>query len=144
MISLNRYKITKDGQIFDKENNYKPIKTFKSNKYMQCCIYDENGKHVVGVHNVVAQALCDDWFDGCVVHHKDNNQCNNAVDNLECLDLVSHVKLHQKPKYKDLIQQCPYCKNSFVWTAKAQSKYYRNKYKNGPYCSQQCAGKGNH
>ena len=84
-ISLDRYIVTEDGQIFDKEKGNKPVKLFKSNKYLQCCIFDENGKHVMGVHNVVAQALCKDWFDGCIVHHIDNNQQNNHINNLQCL-----------------------------------------------------------
>jgi len=141
MVSLDRYEVTKDGQIFDRLNGLKPVKTFKSNKYLQCCIFDDNGKHVIGVHNVVAQMYCKDWFDGCVVHHKDNNQHNNNVDNLECLDLISHVKMHQQPKYKDKIQKCTYCGKEFIWTAKAQSKHNRAKYKTGPYCSHSCAAK---
>ena len=105
MVSLDRYEVTIDGNIFDKKKN-KPVKIFKSNKYLQCCIYDENGKHVMGVHNVVAQVYCKDWFEGCVVHHKDNNQHNNNADNLECLSNSKHTKLHNPNIYTDKMQQC--------------------------------------
>lgn len=137
MISLERYIVTPEGIIYDKTTG-NPIKTFKSNKYLQCCIFDENGKHVMGVHNVVAQALCPDWFEGCVVHHKDNNQHNNNIENLECMKLSDHTRQHQVIKYHDKIMICPICKNEFVWTGSAQSKYQRNEHKIGPCCSRKC------
>ena len=139
MISLDRYIVTKDGQILDKQRDCKPIKYFKSNKYLQCCIFDNNGKHTVGVHNVVAQAHCNDWFEGCVVHHKDNNQQNNKAENLECFDLAEHTKLHNPQKYYDKIMFCPTCKQEFVWTAEAQSRHARSKAKSEPFCSRICA-----
>lgn len=142
MVSLDRYIVTRDGQIFDKTKNNAPIKVFKSNKYLQCCIFDENGKHVMGVHNVVAQALSSDWFDGCVVHHKDNNPHNNHIDNLQCLDLVAHVTGHAVRKYFDKVVICHGCGKEFVWSAKAQSKFYRNK-NHHTFCSVACARKHN-
>lgn len=140
MVSLDRYDVTKDGQIFDKQTN-KPVKIFKSNKYLQCCIYDENGKHVMGVHNVVAQVYCEDWFEGCVVHHKDNNQHNNNVENLECLERREHTKHHNPNKYFDKMQTCAYCGKEFLWTHIAQSHFYRSGHETGPYCSKECSGK---
>lgn len=143
MISLDRYIVTKNGEIFDKENDNKPIKIFKSNKYLQCCIFDKNGKHTIGVHNVVAQALCADWFDGCVVHHEDNNPHNNHVDNLQCMELIAHVKGHVMHKYFDKAMKCPVCGKDFVWKAKQQSNFYRAKHSiiNSPSCSRSCARK---
>ena len=142
MVSLDRYIISIDGKsIIDKKTN-KPIKIFKSNKYLQCCIHDENGNHVMGVHSVVAQKYSPDWFEGCNVHHKDHNPQNNRVDNLECLNPSEHVKLHNPFKYKDKRIVCPQCKKEFTWTRIAQSRFYRNKSKTGPYCSQECASRG--
>ena len=143
MVSLARYNIKPDGQIFDKQTG-KPVKIFKSNKYLQCCIYDENGKHVMGVHNVVAQAYCHDWFEGCVVHHKDNNQHNNNVENLECFLLSDHSRMHSERKYYNQIMICPECNKRFVWTAEAQGHYMRRKTKTGPFCSRRCAGKASY
>lgn len=140
MVSLERYDVSEDGVIIDKQTN-KPVKIFKSNKYLQCCIFDENGKHIMGVHNVVAQIYCDNWFDGCVVHHKDGNQQNNCVDNLECLQLAEHSRRHQKRKYYDKKQECAFCKKEFIWTAKSQSCFYNSNCKTGPYCSKSCRSK---
>ena len=140
-VSLDRYIITKDGQIFDKLHENKPIKYFKSNKYLQCCIYDENGKHVMGVHNVIAQAFSPNWFEGCVVHHKDNNQHNNNINNLQCLDQAMHGKFHSNRKYFSKLMHCPICGSGFVWKAQAQSHFYRNKPNrtDSPTCSRACA-----
>ena len=142
MVALERYDISRDGKtIVDKTTN-KPLRMFKSNKYLQCCIYDENGKHVMGVHSIVAQKYSPDWFDGCNVHHKDHNPQNNNIDNLECLKPSEHTKLHNPVKYKDKKIICPRCKKEFLWTGKAQSRFFRNKSKTGPYCSKECARKG--
>lgn len=139
MLSLDRYLVTEDGQIYDRQNDLKPIKQFKSNGYTQCCIFDENGKHVVGVHSVVAQAYCSDWFEGCVVHHKDENKHNNKASNLECFARDTHSKMHQPKKYFDKTCICPTCKKSFIWTGKRQSHYYRDHHKYGPFCCRECA-----
>jgi hypothetical protein len=48
----------------------------------------------MGVHSVVAMLNIDDWYDGCIVHHKDGNCHNNAVDNLEIMSRRQHALLH--------------------------------------------------
>ena len=112
-MALDRYDISRDGKtIVDKTTN-KPLRMFKSNKYLQCCICDENGMHVMGVHSIVAQKYISDWFDGCNVHHKDHNTQNNNIDNLECLKPSEHTKLHNPVKYKDKKVICPRCKKNF-------------------------------
>lgn len=142
--SIDGYTITKDGCVFVKSTG-KPVKIFKSNKYLQCCVFDENGKkHVVGIHTLVARVHCKDWFEGCVVHHKDNNQHNNHADNLECLSLREHVKLHQPKKYKDKIMICPVCQSQFVWSAKSQKHFQKSRCvrkSSVPFCSVSCATK---
>ena len=91
---LSRYRATDDGHIFDKENQCF-IKEFKSNKYLQCQVYDDNGQvHVLGVHQVVARLRCLDWFEGCIVHHKDGDCHNNSVNNLSCYSRSYHSRQH--------------------------------------------------
>ena len=90
---FSNYCATDDGIILDKDN--KPIKTFKSNNYWQCCIFDNNGKkYTMGVHSVVAMLNIDDWYDGCIVHHKDGDYHNNAVSNLEIMSISQHTLQH--------------------------------------------------
>jgi len=139
MVSLERYIISPNGKSIINKLTNKPVKMFSSNNYLQCCIYDENGKHIMGVHDVVAQYYCHDWFDGCVVHHKDHNPKNNNVENLECLSRSDHTKLHVPVKYIDKIIVCPICKKEFVWSRMAQSRFNRNRSKSGPYCSRKCS-----
>lgn len=91
---FSRYEATDDGHIFDKQQQCL-IKEFRSNKYLQCVVYDDDGiPHVLGVHQVVARFRCDDWFEGCIVHHKDENGHNNAPYNLECYSRRRHSRKH--------------------------------------------------
>ena len=49
------------------------------------------------VHILVAKAfpeICGKWFDGCQVHHKDQNPLNNRADNLVCLSADEHKQIH--------------------------------------------------
>lgn len=95
--TLNRYIVYENGKIFDKKTN-ETVKQFKSNKYMQCLLFDDDGKrHVLGVHSVVARFHCPDWFEGCVVHHMDENTHNNDVSNLQCLSRSEHCRHHADP-----------------------------------------------
>lgn len=91
---LSRYEATDDGHIFDKERNCF-VKEFKSNKYLQCQVYDDEGvPHVFGVHQVVARLRCPDWFEGCIVHHSDEDGHNNSPNNLECHSRSKHSRNH--------------------------------------------------
>lgn len=36
--------------------------------------------------------------DGYSVHHKDSNKANNDIENLECVKLSAHAKLHNTPE----------------------------------------------
>lgn len=91
---LSRYTATDDGHIFDKDRGCF-VKEFKSNKYLQCQVYDDEGvPHVFGVHQVVARLRCPDWFEGCIVHHKDEDGHNNSPSNLECCSRSHHSRNH--------------------------------------------------
>lgn len=54
------------------------------------------------VHVLVAQAfpeICGEWFEGCHVHHKDQNPLNNKAENLLCLTPKEHIALHTELGY---------------------------------------------
>lgn len=73
----------------------KPIKPFKSCGYKQVYLRDSNGKRSIkGVHQVVAMTYSQDWFDGCIVHHKDEDKHNNYIGNLKCETLQEHARHH--------------------------------------------------
>ncbi len=41
--------------------------------------------------------------DGCDIHHRDHNPCNNDIDNLECLPRAAHLAKH--PDHNDTPEQ---------------------------------------
>lgn len=80
------------------------------------------------------------------VHHKDGNPLNNDIDNLEVISFEEHLKKHaeENRKYCDKTMVCPWCGNSFLWTAKQQQESYKNRNRNtntSPFCSRSCAAK---
>lgn len=89
------YIVTEDGHIFKKSGE--EVKQFKSNKYMQCLLYDNNHiRHVLGVHTVIAMFLYKNYKSGHVVHHKDGDTHNNSIENLESMYRKDHSKMHNK------------------------------------------------
>ena len=73
----------------------KTLKPFNSNGYYQVCLFDNNDNKIVkGVHQIIAMTFCDNFFDGCVVHHIDENKHNNCIDNLEVSTRSSHSRHH--------------------------------------------------
>ena len=76
--------------------NGNPITPFKSNKYLQVCLFDaDHKKHVMGVHTVVAMRYLN-YFEGCVVHHLDEDTNNNKVTNLVIMTRREHGSYHAK------------------------------------------------
>lgn len=77
------------------------------------------------------------------VHHIDGNPLNNELDNLQIIMHGEHQRQHMPSKYHDKIAVCVYCGKEFLWTAKQQQVYYRNRYRrqSGPFCSKSCIGK---
>lgn len=87
------YDCDESGTIYKKGT---PITPFKSNKYLQVCLFDTNHKkHIVGVHTVVAMRYLN-YFEGCVVHHLDENTGNNQVSNLVVMTRREHASFHAK------------------------------------------------
>jgi hypothetical protein len=52
---------------------------------------------IKGVHQIVAMTFIDEYYDGCHVHHKDENKHNNRIFNLEILSHSDHARLHSDP-----------------------------------------------
>ena len=80
------------GDIFSiKSGRWKLLKPYKIQNgnlfYFAVNLYNENGRSkVIKVHKLVTNLcplICGDWFEGCVVNHKDENTLNNSCFNLE-------------------------------------------------------------
>lgn len=90
---FTKYQLINDDTIVNQEGV--PIKVFRSNKYLQCCLFDDDGnKYVMGVHTAVAMLGITEWYDGCVVHHKDGDTHNNSLTNLEIMSRETHSRHH--------------------------------------------------
>lgn len=89
------YDVDENGTVY---KNGKEIIPFKSNDYLQVLLFDVDHKRcVLGVHTVVAMKYLEDYTDGCIVHHKDENKHNNNVNNLEVFKTkAEHIRLHNK------------------------------------------------
>ena len=86
--------VTKEGVVY---RNGKELHAFHSNNYLQVIIPDRNGRNrTLGVHTVVAMKYLDNYYEGCVVHHKDGNRSNNHVDNLSVCSRNEHSRMHNK------------------------------------------------
>ena len=79
------YGVTKNGLIISyKYKKPKVLNGFFNKggyKYVDLCKNNQTTRF--GVHQLVAKAYVDGWFEGAVVNHKDGNNSNNNWDNLE-------------------------------------------------------------
>lgn len=90
-----KFSITRHGDVYKDGIEIKP---FNSNGYLQIALDSRRKTRVIkGVHQIVAMTFIDEYYEGCHVHHKDENKHNNDVSNLEILDPQVHEKLHAKP-----------------------------------------------
>lgn len=86
-----RFDVTEDGIVY---RDGKIMHAFNSNNYLQVIVFDkDNNKYTFGVHTLVAMKYLD-YFEGCVVHHKDKNRCNNHLSNLEVMSKPQHTREH--------------------------------------------------
>lgn len=116
--------------------------TYDDGHYNSVHIIDDSGKHrVIEVHRIVAKLFDPYYFDGCAVHHIDENKHNNDISNLKCMTIEEHVKMHLM-KYYDMIAVCQVCGKPFLWTSDRQLTYYtdlrrgRNRIR---ACSRKCS-----
>lgn len=57
-------------------------------------------------YRLVARAfpeICGEWFDGCEVHHLDENSSNDRADNLRVVSIEEHHNLH----YDEIVSHLP-------------------------------------
>ena len=84
------------------------------------------------------------------VHHIDGNPSNNNIENLAIMMLGEHQRMHNpKHVYTDKEMVCPWCQKTFVWSAKAQKNFHRQRCRKKPrnknpilkpFCSKHCSG----
>lgn len=80
------YLVSNEGTVLNRKG--KPVRGYKRNGYKSVSIDDK--KHYV--HRMVAMIFCDDYFDGAVVDHIDQNPDNNHYKNLRWVTPSENVK----------------------------------------------------
>ena len=134
------YTINRLGQIWDK--NGEIVIPRYSNNYYYISLYNEYGHKRFGIHQLVAMTFNPQWFEGCVVHHKDEDKANNIDNNLQPMTVAEHGRLHANIKYNDKIMICQVCGNQFIWTIEQQRRYYIDLQRNRERyitCSKACS-----
>lgn len=86
-----------DGKDFFNGETYKRYKLYPNKKRGNRATINVNGKGIFA-HRIVAQAfpeICGEWFDGCEVHHKNQDCTDNRAENLLVLTPEAHQELHK-------------------------------------------------
>lgn len=90
------YQCDQLGNVFH-PNGHK-ITPFNSCGYKQVCVFDANhNKYVKGVHQLVSQTFDPNFYDGCVVHHRNEIKTDNYLENLEVTSRSEHSRHHADP-----------------------------------------------
>lgn len=74
------------------------------------------------------------------VHHKNHNQTNDAIENLEVKNKTAHRREHNiKPI---TIEHCYICGSDIIVDSRRRANHYRSKNKNPDkwFCSKHCSG----
>ena len=106
-------------------------------------ISETGAKKSVLVHReVMEQAIGRKLLASEVVHHKDHNPENNALENLEIKDWVTHAKDHGAERIIPPAEMtCLYCKSISSRLAKELRRNQVQKGYKGPFCTRSCAAK---
>lgn len=137
----SQYKVDRFGKVF--RNDMTEITPFNSCGYKQVYMRDDTGKkRVLGVHQVVGMTFLPEYFDGCVVHHIDENKHNNYDVNLVVMSKSDHSRKHADPSHliehqrkfgpynkgmKMSAEYCEKCRQSAL-NRDYEYKFYGNQY----------------
>lgn len=83
-IRAREYFISSDGKVFSVDGIEQSLRIHRGYYYFKRRT----------VHRLVAKAYCEDFFEGCEVHHIDHNKLWNDVSNLACISKLEHKKIH--------------------------------------------------
>lgn len=91
------YYVSTDGRVYsDKSGKMLKQYTNESGLYPVVSLYHEGEKYQRLVHYLVVECLRLDGPvpSGSVIHHKDEDEGNASLDNLEVMDEQKHLELH--------------------------------------------------
>lgn len=90
------YEVSNENGFRNNKKNIQLQGRIDHNGYRRVCL---GRTKEMAYHILVAKAfpeICGEWFEGCVVHHKDGNKSNNTPENLSILTNEEHHKIHYK------------------------------------------------
>lgn len=93
----DQYIIFETGQVWNiAEKRFKSIRTDKHGYKFYLFKLDDEYYFYRTVHKLVAENfITKDWIkEGYIVHHKDHNQANNSIDNLQIMTEEEHIAYH--------------------------------------------------
>ena len=74
------------------------INPFNSSGYLQICLTSPGKRRVVkGAHQIISMTFDPNYYEGCVVHHEDENKHNNRYVNLTVESRIDHARHHADP-----------------------------------------------
>ena len=89
------FEADRSGNIY---KNGQLITPFNSSGYLQVCLTKPGERRVVkGVHQVISMTFDPNYYEGCTVHHEDENKHNNRFVNLTVETKAEHSRHHADP-----------------------------------------------
>lgn len=74
------------------------LKPWKRSKYLLVDLWRDSKRDVRSIHVLVYETFNDCSCKDCIVHHKNEDKYDNRLENLECLTVIEHNRLHFKGK----------------------------------------------
>jgi len=113
---------------------------FRLGKYLACSVIYEDGhrRTVLAHREAVEKSIGRELLRDEVVHHRDGNGANNALDNLEIKTIQSHSRDHAR-RVEPLSLVCIGCGKTF-YRKPCIERHNRKSGKNGPFCGRHCSG----
>lgn len=100
-----RYQVSTWGRVKNQTGILSPISVRRG--YLTV---DLKGKRFM-IHRLVAQSFLENFSLEKQVHHKDGNNQNNNIENLECLTQTEHMRLHRL--IYPIAKKCLFCGKTF-------------------------------
>lgn len=98
-----KLEINEKGEVFSHPLNALLAVRKNRGRYPFYRIRTNNKRKDVYIHILVAKAfpeICGEWFEGCEVHHKDENPDNFNAFNLEVMSCAEHKREHSLSRRK--------------------------------------------
>lgn len=90
------YSIDRLGNVYN-SNGDRVMPYHYDGQYDSVYLKDETHHGKRDVHTIVAKTFNPDYYDGCVVHHIDENKYNNNASNLKIESRSEHARHHADP-----------------------------------------------